>query len=81
MLETRPVYHQRDENIRSDTCCCFLTLVVRKALELRLNDDCHVFEWAHIKQDLKALQLVEIQEGGKRFAIRNECKGNCGKTV
>lgn len=79
ILDTRPVYHQRDENIRGHVFCSFLALVLRKALEQRLNDVGHVFEWNDIKQDLKALQQVEIQEDGKRFAIRSECKGHCGK--
>jgi transposase len=79
ILETRPVYHQRDENIRGHVFCSFLALVLRKALERRLNHAGHVFEWADIKQDLKTLQLVEIQEDGKRFAIRSESKGQCGK--
>jgi transposase len=79
ILETRPVYHQRDENIKGHVFCSFLALVLRKALEQRLNDAGHVFEWADIKQDLKALQQVDIHEDGKRFAIRSECKGHCGK--
>jgi hypothetical protein len=33
----------------------------------------------HIKQDLKVLKQVIIEENGKRFAGRSECKGNCGK--
>ncbi|MCP3953378.1 MAG: transposase [Desulfobacterales bacterium] len=79
LLETRPVYHQRDENIRGHVFCSFLALVLRKELERRLNNAGHVFEWSDIKQDLKALQLVTIEEGSKRFAIRSQCQGNCGK--
>ena len=79
MLDTRPVYHQRDENIRGHVFCSFLALVLRKELERRLNDAGHIFEWADIKQDLKALQQVTIEEDGKCFAIRSECKGHCGK--
>lgn len=79
LLETRPVYHQRDENIRGHVFCSFLALVLRKELERRLNESGHVFEWSHIKQDLKALQLVTIEEEGKRFAIRSQCLGTCGK--
>lgn len=79
MLDTRPVYHQRDENIRGHVFCSFLALVLRKELERRLNDAGHIFEWADIKQDLKALQQVTIEEAGKCFAIRSECKGHCGK--
>ena len=79
LLETRPVYHQRDENIRGHVFCSFLALVLRKELERRLNNAGHVFEWSDIKQDLKALQLVTIEEESKRFTIRTQCQGNCGK--
>jgi len=50
-----------------------------KELERRLNQAGHLFEWSDIKQDLKALQQVTIEEDGKYFAIRSECKGHCGK--
>jgi transposase len=79
MLETRPVYHQRDENIIGHVFCSFLALVLRKELEKRLNHAGHVFEWSDIKQDLKALSQVTIEEGDKRFIIRSESKGHCGK--
>ena len=79
ILETRPVYHQRNENIRGHVFCSFLALVLRKELERRLNQAGHLFEWSDIKQDLKALQQVTIEEGGKCFAMRSECKGHCGK--
>ena len=79
LLHTRPVYHQKDENIRGHVFCSFLALVLRKELERRLNAAGHVFEWSDIKQDLKALQQVTIEENSKRLAIRSECKGVCGK--
>jgi len=79
LLETRPIFHQRDENIRGHVFCSFLALVLRKELERRLNNAGHVFEWSDIKQDLDALRTVTIEEDGKRFAIRTECRGSCGK--
>jgi len=79
MLHTRPVYHQKDENIRGHVFCSFLALVLRKELEPRLNAAGHVFEWSDIKQDLKSLQQITVKENGKRLAIRSECKGVCGK--
>ncbi len=79
LLETRPIYHQRDENIRGHVFCSFLALVLRKELGSRLNDAGHVLEWYDIKQDLNALQEVTIEENGKSFAIRSECKGHCSK--
>jgi transposase len=37
LLETRPVFHQCDENIRGHVFCSFLALVLRKELERRLT--------------------------------------------
>ena len=79
LLETRPVYHQNDAHIAGHVFCSFLALVLRKELDQRLAENKHRFEWSDIKQDLKALKQVEIEESGKRFAIRSECKGVCGK--
>ena len=79
LLETRPVYHQNDANIAGHVFCSFLALVLRKELDQRLAAGKHRFEWSDIKQDLKALKRVEIEENGTRFAIRSECKGVCGK--
>ena len=79
LLETRPVYHQNDASIAGHVFCSFLALVLRKELDQRLAKNKHRFEWSDIKQDLKALKQVEIEENGKRFAIRSESKGVCGK--
>ena len=79
LLETRPVYHQNDANIAGHVFCSSLALVLRKDLDQCLAAHKHRFEWSDIKQDLKALKQVEIKEGDKRFAIRSECKGVCGK--
>lgn len=79
LLETRPIYHRHDRTIRGHVFCSFLALVVRKELDRCLKQAGHRFEWAEIKQDLKALQSVKIEENGKLLAVRNECKGVCGK--
>jgi transposase len=79
ILETRPVYHQRDENIRGHVFCSFLALVLRKELSRRLEEVGHNFEWADIKQDLRSLQEVVIEDSGKSLALRTECTGTCGK--
>jgi len=79
VLETRPVYHQKDENIRGHVFCSFLALVLRKELDRRLDKVGRNFEWADIKQDLKALQEVQIQDNGRSLALRTECVGTCGK--
>jgi transposase len=76
---TRPIFHQRDQTIRGHVFCSFLALVMRKELDRRLEAAGHHFEWADVKQDLKALQQVTIEEGDRRLAIRSRSKGVCGK--
>jgi transposase len=79
LLETRPVFHKRDETIRGHLFCSFLALVVKKELYRRLEAAGNSFEWSDIKQDLKSLQEVTIEEDGKRLVIRTRCEGTCGK--
>jgi transposase len=79
VIETRPIFHQKDEAIRGHVFCSFLALVLRKELQKRLEKSGHAFEWADVKQDLKALQEITLTENDKQFAIRTECLGTCGK--
>jgi transposase len=79
VLETRPIFHKCDETIRGHVFCSFLALVLRKELDRRLDQTGHCFEWADIKQDLKSLQEIVIEEQGKSLVVRSECKGICGK--
>lgn len=79
LLETRPVFHRHDRTIRGHVFCSFLALVLRKELDRRLSAAGHRFEWAEIKQDLKALQTVTIEENNRQLSVRTQCKGVCGK--
>jgi len=79
VLDTRPIFHQRDETIKGHVFSSFLALVLIKELYRRLEKVGHDFEWADIKQDLSALQEITLEDNGKKFAIRSACKGVCGK--
>lgn len=79
VLDTRPIFHKRDETIRGHVFCSFLALVLRKELDRRLETAGHQFEWEEIKRDLKALQRVTVVEEGRRLAVRTACAGSCGK--
>jgi len=78
LIDTRPIYHKRDETIRGHVFCSFLALVLKKELDYRLVSQGLQYEWADIKQDLKALQEVTLEENGSTLGIRTECKGTCG---
>jgi len=53
LLETRPIYHQKDANIAGHVFCSFLALVLRKELDQRLGANEQQLEWSDIKQDTK----------------------------
>jgi transposase len=79
LLETRPIFHKKDETIRGHVFCSFLALVLRKALQDRLDDSGESLEWADVIRDLDALEEVEVIHQNKRFLLRSEVKGTCGK--
>lgn len=79
LLETRPIFHKTDETIRGHVFCSFLALVLRKALQDRLEAMGEHLEWADVTRDLDALEEVEVIQQNKRFLLRNEIQGTCGK--
>lgn len=81
LLQTRPIYHRCDETIRGHVFCSFLALVLRQELQSRLEAQGERFEWADVIADLERLQRVEVEQAGKRFWLRTELKGTCGKVL
>lgn len=79
LLQTRPIYHKRDETIRGHVFCSFLALVLRQELQARLEERGHEFEWGDVIWDLDRLQVVEVEQEGKRFLLRSEAQGSCGQ--
>ena len=79
VLQTRPIFHKRDETIRGHVFCSFLALVLRKELEQALNLAGERFEWEDIKRDIKALQEMTINDAGKTITVRSRAEGCCGK--
>jgi hypothetical protein len=79
LLQTRPIYHRCDETIRGHVFCSFLALVLRQELQTRLEERGDDPEWADVISDLDRLQFVEVEQDGKRFRLRTEARGSCGK--
>jgi len=79
LLATRPIYHKCDETIRGHVFCSFLALVLRQELQTRLEARGDDVEWADVIRDVDQLQVVEVEQDGKRFLLRSETKGTCGK--
>jgi DDE family transposase len=79
LLQTRPIFHKCDETIRGHVFCSFLALVLRQELQGRLEERGHEWEWADVIGDLDRLQAVEVEQDGKRFLLRSEAQGTCGR--
>jgi hypothetical protein len=79
ILETRPIYHKCDETIRGHVFCSFLALLLKRALEQRLEQKRQSWEWAEILRGLDNLQEVEAKFQGKRFVLRSQVLGDAHK--
>jgi hypothetical protein len=79
LLDTRPIYHKRDETIRGHVFCSFLALVLRHELQPRLKERGHDLEWADVMRDLERVQYVDVEHAGKRFRLRTELAGSAGR--
>jgi hypothetical protein len=81
LLETRPIYHKRDETIRGHVFCSFLALVLRQELQARLQARGHALEWAEVMRDLQQLQYVDVEHQGKQYRLRSELQGTAGRVL
>jgi hypothetical protein len=78
ILDTRPIYHQRDETIRGHVFCSFLALVLRKTLDDHLAAARLKPEWGALLRELDRLQEIETEQDGKRFLLRTPVTGDVG---
>jgi Transposase DDE domain len=78
ILDTRPIYHQKDAAIRGHVFCSFLALVLRKRLEDHLAAARLKSEWGALLMDLDRLQEIETEQEGKRFILRTPVTGDVG---
>jgi len=81
ILDTRPIYHKRDETIRGHVFCSYLALLLKVELEERLREQDLYWEWAEVIRGLEALQEVEAELHGKRYLMRSQLLGDAGKAI
>ena len=78
IINTRPIFHQRDDTIRGHVFCSFLALLLRKELIDRVAGDGRRFEWADIVRDLDQLVQTDVDQAGRRLRIRAAAAGCAG---
>ena len=81
ILSTRPIYHKCDETIRGHVFCSFLSLLLIKELQGRIEQRGWEVEWADLMNDLEELKQIRIQTGNKEVFLRSELKGAAGKAL
>jgi Transposase DDE domain len=81
VLETRPIYHKRDETIRGHVFCSFLALVLKQELESRMKQADLEWEWKEVIRGLDALQQVETNFQGRRFLFRSQLTADASQAV
>jgi transposase len=79
LLDTRPIFHKRDETIRGHVFCSFLALLLRKELQDRLARKEWKLEWADVVRDLDNLNEMKIAINNKSFVFRGQTSGVAGK--
>jgi transposase len=77
LLKTRPIFHKYNATIRGHIFCSFLALVLIKTLDCCLEKANLKVEWLDLLRDLKALQVMKIQETQKVFWLRSQLQGCC----
>jgi hypothetical protein len=84
LLETRPVFHKRDETIRGHVWCSFLALLLRKELQSRLTqhgkEGKEPVEWADVLRDLELLGEADVVVGSKTYRLRTAAEGTVTNT-
>jgi transposase len=81
LLETRPIFHKFDSTIRGHIFASFLALVLMHELDQRLAKRGWRLEWADVVRDVQQLRTVEVEQDGKRYALRSPLQGVCGKVL
>ena len=79
ILSTRPIYHKCDETIRGHVFCSFLSLLLIKELQERLDKKGWQVEWVDLINDLERVKEVRIITDNKEVTLRTELKGDAGK--
>lgn len=72
LLDTRPIYHHRDDTIRGHVFCSFLALVLRKSLLDHMARRQVSAEWADVLSGLNRLRRFTVRSGGSTCVLRTQ---------
>jgi len=74
IINTRPIFHQRDDTIRGHVFCSFLALLLRKEFTDRLAAAGRGYEWTDIIRDLDQVVQTDVDQAGRRLRRRSRLR-------
>lgn len=76
ILESRPIFHKRDDTIRGHMFCSFLALCLRREVQIALDQKGLQTEWNEIIRGLDNLHQIEVQLQDRTFLLRSTLCGD-----
>jgi hypothetical protein len=73
------LYPNRNETILVHVFCSFFAFVLMKELQSWAERFGYALVWADVIRNLDRLQETELEQDAKRFLLRTEASGTCGK--
>ncbi|MCD6413209.1 MAG: IS1634 family transposase [Elusimicrobia bacterium] len=79
VLDIRPIYHWNEQRVRGHIMMCFLAFVCEMVLRKLLDLKKLPISYKAMFLELRRLQIVKIDVKGKKYLVRTEIEGSCGK--
>jgi IS4 transposase len=81
ILDTRPIYHHRDDTIRGHVFCSFLALILLKELQARMRRCGYRYEWARLREELDELVEMRLHVPGGEVVVRSIPRGSASQAL
>jgi len=79
VLDIRPVYHWKEQRVRGHIMMCFLAFVCEMTLRKLIDLKKLAISYREMLLDLRRLQIVKINVKEKKYLVKTENEGVCGK--
>jgi len=74
-LETRPIFHHRDDTSIGHLVAGFLALRLEVDLQRRLDEHGLDVSWPTLMRDLSQVRAVRVEMGGQAYVLRTDLQG------
>lgn len=75
VLETRPIFHRKETNIKGHIFCSYLALCLLVRLRKILEGTGKQVIWDDLIRDMGSLRAIKVRMSGKEYLLRTPLKG------